>query len=193
LLSKRNVYRYGTVRCHKQEYSCNRPCGRKLPCGHACDALCHPAGECPPCQLEAVHACRCGKAEKRRACADRDFGCGDVCGASLACGAHQCQRECHSRACGPCPGEGRLSCHCGKTPFTLSCGDPTPRCSNACDKLKPCGHTCQERCHEGNCEDTACMVMTAEKVVCACGSLEKSMPCHQRPLVGLYKLNPADP
>lgn len=173
-----------TVRCHKQAFSCSEPCGQKLPCGHPCRSPCHPPGQCPACELEDVHACRCGKTKERRACAERDFACANVCGLSLGCEAHHaCQRECHSDPCGPCPGEGRFSCHCGKTPFKLSCGDPTPRCSNACDKRMPCGHACQERCgHSGPCEDNVCMVMTA-KIVCACGSLEKSMPCHQRPLV----------
>lgn len=43
-----------------------------------------------------MHTCRCGAEQKLLACADRDWACGRVCGATLACGRHFCQLGCHA-------------------------------------------------------------------------------------------------
>lgn len=75
--------------CHVGAISCGQLCGRRLPCGHSCGAMCH-AGDCPPCTLP------CGKPREH-------------------CG-HTCEAPCHpGSACPdvPCRRKVRFACGCG--------------------------------------------------------------------------------
>ena len=38
-----------------------------------------------------------------------------ICGRSLTCGHHTCERSCHEGKCGDCPRSGERQCPCGKT------------------------------------------------------------------------------
>jgi hypothetical protein len=46
-----------------EEASCGLPCGTVLPCGHRCQAACHPGRSCPPslvCLANVEARCKCG-------------------------------------------------------------------------------------------------------------------------------------
>jgi len=75
--------------------------------------------------------------------------CGNVCGRSLDCGHHECDRSCHV---GPCDGcllqpDRVTSCPCGKTALAdistakprLTCTDEIATCQLTCLKPLPCG------------------------------------------------------
>jgi hypothetical protein len=161
---------HGHRRCGRTEFSCNARCDNTLPCGHACNATCHP-GPCPPCPLRSTATCPCGAASKELPCAGHGaFRCDKVCGRSLACAVHSCRRVCCDGNCGPCPLSGKKSCPCGKVTSTqATCGVVVPPCGQTCDKVLECGvHRCTERCHEGACPST-CRA-TVEKT-CACGKV----------------------
>merc|ERR1739838_253984 len=48
--------------------SCGKVCGKLLPCGHLCEAICH-EGECPgPCERTVIVRCFCGKKKEAWLC-----------------------------------------------------------------------------------------------------------------------------
>ena len=84
--------------CHIGITSCGAPCGKKLPCGHSCNAQCH-AGDCPPCSQP------CGK--QRMRC------------------EHRCEEPCHfGSECPdvPCKRRVRTACPCGIHTQEKICG-----------------------------------------------------------------------
>jgi len=71
-------------------------------------------------------------------CAQERVGCGTVCGRMLGCGAHHCERLCHTteEGCGDCStvcGKRRRLCLPLHHPCTLPCHAPS-----ACDESAPC-------------------------------------------------------
>lgn len=161
-------------RCSQKHFSCNQPCPKPLPCrAHRCTERCHD-GPCPPCQVEAVYKCACGKAEEQRVCAESEFRCGRPCDGILHCGKHKCSRGCHSGPCGACPLQGRRTCPCGKKEYKgVSCDEDVPTCGSTCERMLSCGfHRCPERCHRGICVET-CRIVVLK--VCRCGSLRKEV------------------
>ncbi len=50
--------------------TCGLVCGKRLGCGHTCQALCHQEEECPPCPLTTEVRCRCGFMDKEVDCKD---------------------------------------------------------------------------------------------------------------------------
>jgi transcriptional repressor NF-X1 len=66
-------------------WSCGQPCLTSLRCNaaevamsdgtvkpHICESLCH-QGACPPCQIEGILACFCGKHSKEIHCCYKEF------------------------------------------------------------------------------------------------------------------------
>lgn len=139
-------------------HSCGEYCDKKKheTCTHSrCNVLCHP-GSCPPCSINVPVSCYCGKEQQRVPCqlAQRSkFACESPCGKLLNCLRHECERPCHDGVCEPCSIEVTLDCFCGKEQQKAACGSERQRCANVCGKLLDCGkHTCERRCHDGNCE-----------------------------------------
>ncbi|XP_028600956.2 NF-X1-type zinc finger protein NFXL1 isoform X4 [Podarcis muralis] len=163
-------------RCSTKEWSCQLPCGRKLPCGqHNCEKPCHP-GDCQPCPRVSKQACICGRQVAERLCASPVWQCDQVCGKTLPCGYHACEQICHAGSCGECPRSGKRSCPCGKSKFSLPCTEDVPTCGDSCDKALDCGiHRCSQRCHRGPCE--ICRQEVEKQ--CRCGKHTKQMPCHK--------------
>lgn len=163
-------------RCSAKEWSCQLPCGRKLLCGqHKCENPCH-AGSCPPCPRVSRQKCVCGKQVAERSCASPLWHCDQVCGKTLPCGNHTCERVCHVGVCGECPRSGKRFCPCQKSKFSLPCTEDVPTCGDSCDKVLECGiHRCSQRCHRGPCETCR---QEVEKQ-CRCGKHTKRMPCHK--------------
>ena len=161
-------------RCGQPEFSCGGTCGKLLACGvHMCESQCH-AGPCAGCHREGEFSCRCGRERARRRCAEREFGCGGVCGGALPCGKHRCERECHAGECGACPLSGRKSCPCGKKSYEgLPCDKRGGPCGGTCERQLACGrHRCAERCHVGPCS-AACRIVVVKS--CRCGGLQKQV------------------
>lgn len=53
-------------RCGNQEWTCRRPCGKKLSCGfHICPLTCH-SKECQPCGEQSQRYCACHKKRENR-------------------------------------------------------------------------------------------------------------------------------
>jgi transcriptional repressor NF-X1 len=105
---------------------------RESGCGHPCPLACHP-GPCPPCQVTTQSECYCPKktllafrcgvdrgGPKRNG---RDLTCGSVCGRTLGCRKHTCERVCHDGDCDACAIREVARCLCGKAEKEVSCGD----------------------------------------------------------------------
>jgi transcriptional repressor NF-X1 len=113
-------------------HSCGGPCTRvrESGCGHPCPLTCHP-GPCPPCQVTTRVTCycprkstiafRCGVEQDKSK--GKNLTCGNVCGRTLPCGKHTCQKVCHEETCGDCPVRESARCCCGKTEKELACGE----------------------------------------------------------------------
>ncbi|XP_038625176.1 NF-X1-type zinc finger protein NFXL1 [Tachyglossus aculeatus] len=163
-------------RCSTKDWSCQKSCGRTLPCGqHKCESPCH-AGSCQPCPRVSRQKCICGKQVAERLCASPLWHCDRVCGRTLPCGSHTCERVCHAGPCGECPRSGKRSCPCEKSKFSLPCTEDVPTCGDSCDKVLECGlHRCSQRCHRGPCE----ICRQEVEKHCRCGKHSKRMPCHK--------------
>ncbi|KAJ7039810.1 hypothetical protein C8F04DRAFT_996217 [Mycena alexandri] len=179
-------------------HSCAGPCARARPsCSHPCPLLCHP-GPCPPCRVTTDVKCGCpqGKVLALRCGAGGgDVSCGSVCGRKLACGAHECKRDCHLDECDPCSVREDARCWCGKEEKEVGCGEgdavPCSRdgangkdiaetwigcfaCAETCDRFFDCGtHRCKQPCHSASGTPAQCP-RSPEKV--------RTCPCGRRPI-----------
>lgn len=138
---------------------------------------------CPACQnvttnIPEDYYCFCGRAKvpewNRR---DVAHSCGDVCGRmrfKTNC-VHKCNLLCHPGPCPVCTAMILKYCACGRTSQTLQCSTETLLlCDAICEKMLNCEkHTCEKKCHHGNCEP-------CEKVVhqeCHCGKYNREVTC----------------
>ncbi|KAL1116743.1 hypothetical protein AAG570_005215, partial [Ranatra chinensis] len=97
------------VPCHIVEFSCGRPCGKSLGCGHTCQKLCH-AGDCFDTGSRGRLSCS-------QQCQEVRAGCG-----------HPCAAPCHfPQPCPvpptPCLAQVRITCQCGRRTAARSCSD----------------------------------------------------------------------
>ncbi|KAI8359868.1 hypothetical protein EDC96DRAFT_513466 [Choanephora cucurbitarum] len=168
-------------------FSCLDLCDELLGCGkHRCQEACH-AGLCPPCELEEIQSCYCGRHERTARCGNGQqiqigghvgyYSCQERCDATFACGQHRCEKACHpctasTQVCPYDPSEIK-TCPCGAhTMMDLlhaertSCTDPVPTCTSTCNKPLPCGHACPDTCHAGDCAPCQAKV----EVACRCQS-----------------------
>lgn len=105
--------------------------------------------------------------------------CTQTCGRPLSCGAHFCEKACHSGKCPPC-GEVSFdlwSCNCGKTVMhpPIRCGTPTPTCRHPCVRQRSCGHAPGHLCHDDSVSCPPCK-HTIE-FPCKCGKSTVKIPC----------------
>ena len=78
-------------RCHRGKCPpCTLPCGKLLPCGHQCLAVCHEGEPCPPCAELVEIQCAGGHETRRVHCSERNtvVCCDQPCGKLLNCGKH---------------------------------------------------------------------------------------------------------
>ncbi|KAK8790213.1 hypothetical protein WA588_000378, partial [Blastocystis sp. NMH] len=145
---------------HIQEHCCHPgscpecilPCGKLLPCGHMCKAICHGDSACPPCHEMVEKRCEGGHTLVRVRCCDRDSPafCDQPCGRLLACEHHHCSLPCH----GP------------ETPCEV--------CRRKCPGRATCSHPCPRVfCHPGVCDPCTQMV----KKPCFCGKSSRQFRC----------------
>ncbi|KAI7878645.1 hypothetical protein K492DRAFT_132456 [Lichtheimia hyalospora FSU 10163] len=188
------------LRCVEADYSvrgyqCEDSCGELLGCEkHVCQEKCHP-GLCPPCPLEEIQKCYCGKDEQTMPCGSGVgvtsgdhvgyHACKATCNRPFTCGIHHCQKTCHPQdvESNTCPFDPSIvkTCPCGATAIDsllhgtsrTSCSDDIPTCNEICDKKLPCGHNCKQSCHAGNCAPCQETV----NVPCRCRSTTFTATC----------------
>lgn len=168
-------------------YSCTEICEEILGCGkHRCEDRCH-SGICPPCKLEEIQPCYCGRHERTARCGSGEqvqmrghigyYSCNEKCDTVFMCGLHHCKKSCHPCTANsqPCPTDPSIvkTCPCGKHKVEqllkknrTSCSDPVPTCESVCGKVSVCGHACKEKCHLGDCPPCEVKV----QVPCRCQS-----------------------
>lgn len=175
------------VECYKvlkEEFRCNKPCGRKKNCGrHRCSECCCPLSK-PFAQHEGDNL-------------DPHF-CQIPCGKKLRCGQHGCQHLCHSGHCDPCRETifNDLTCACGRTsiPPPQPCGTPTPSCPHQCLVPQPCGHPASHQCHFGDCPPCVVPVMrecigghvVLRNIPCGSKDIRCNQPCGKNRQCGLH-------
>ena len=110
-----------TKRCFNKNWSCGKPCKKKLTCGqHLCPIPCHEEKTCPPCEKKSVQLCLCQRHQKLCDCSEPQWQCQDKCGNKLDCGYHMCEVTCHERNdCPPCPLSQVRHCPCGKSQYQV--------------------------------------------------------------------------
>ncbi|XP_059473634.1 NF-X1-type zinc finger protein NFXL1 [Neocloeon triangulifer] len=161
-------------------HSCGETCQKPLQpeCGHKCLLLCHP-GPCPSCPQVVLSTCHCKKSKPfPKRCSDKFWTCGSMCGATLACGKHQCESLCHPGECEPCPRTSKQFCLCKTTSREQPCASPAWQCEKVCGKILSCGnHNCSDVCHRpGQCGPCP----RSGKRTCPCGkSHVQNIPCTQ--------------
>jgi len=93
------------------------------------------------------------------------------CGKKLKCGNHFCQKPCHRP--GQCEDKTLLSVLLPEA--RGSCAAPIPHCKEKCQKPLPCGHLCEQVCHQGHCQPCLQKV----EISCRCGRTKHKTMCHQ--------------
>ncbi|KAH8870359.1 FKBP12-associated protein 1 like [Schistosoma japonicum] len=162
--------------CGSSPPECSQPCSLTHSCDHPVKHTCHMEPKCPPCTVIMNKVCPGGHGVQFKVpCFQEVRSCGRICQKPLPGCSHLCQRKCHA---GPC------------FDSTLSNDDcSTAVCNQPCQKPRPgCGHPCGLPCHEvenRSCleahtsleDQLLCTVLV--DVVCRCGKLKQSLPCHQ--------------
>jgi hypothetical protein len=189
---KSYTYRCSDLQKNKQvimeQKCCGEVCGKLLNCGkHTCKKLCHP-GPCDDCEEKTTQTCYCGKETKEYECGkEHKYSCHTPCEYVYPCKVHKCERYCHPQSehddCCPYDPSVYVRCPCGaKTVVEIlggrnrkSCTDELVFCDNICNKLLPCGHNCQAKCHFGQCP--TCQLNVSIK--CRCGSKTFETPCSE--------------
>ncbi|KAF2499878.1 hypothetical protein BU16DRAFT_285702 [Lophium mytilinum] len=174
--------------CEDPIPNCTEPCGKTLPCDHACVQLCHQE-ECRPCLQKVSIICRCGRTTSSTIChqgTEEAPQCMRVCRVTLNCGRHECGERC-------CPGERKAADRQAskrKLRALHAAGRPDDGfeaehiCTRTCDRALKCGnplHRCQQLCHKGPCE--SCREAIFDEVSCSCGktTLHPPLPCGTKP------------
>ncbi len=127
---------------------CEKPCERKLPCGHPCQNRCSdPCTE--QCRKEVNKVWPCGHKLKRKCFQIQDpekYPCQKKCEKTLPCG-HHCTNKCGEKCAEECkvPLDKQYPCgHVNQTPCYA-----TPKqfpCRQTCDATLACGHACEGPC-----------------------------------------------
>ncbi|KAL4796671.1 hypothetical protein BDV19DRAFT_360754 [Aspergillus venezuelensis] len=170
--------------CEDPIPNCLEACGKTLPCGHACEKICH-TGPCGACMQKVSIDCRCGRNSFISVCHQGTIEppqCFRVCKAGLHCGRHACAERC-------CPGEQKAIERQALRRKMKSHLRPTDEdveaehiCTRICGRMLKCGrHTCPEICHKGPCN--TCREAIFEEIPCNCGRsvLYPPLPCGTQP------------
>ena len=176
---------------------CNKPCGFRLPCGHACDKNCHASShvkggcskmclnrclnnhsclchchhpnKCPKCFYKMSKTVpKCGHEQQIPCCVNpEDFSCQMNCEKMLLCG-HKCDQQCGRECTIMCRVACIKSLSCGHEKRLECYKDPdVSRCNSNCKKLLDCGHPCSTKCRE------KCKCDTTIEVQLSCGHIKR--------------------
>lgn len=142
----------------EEDHLCLQLCGRKMPCGHTCEELCHTSGTCPPCPYVVTEPlrCHCGAEvlNPPQPCGTSPPVCKRACRKARPCG-HPVGHLCHFGDCPPCGTIVQRICPQHGVTVEQPCGATELVCDEICDKSLPCGHECNQLCHAGPCVDEA--------------------------------------
>ncbi len=162
--------------------NCRKKCSKVLPCGHACQQICH-SDVCKPCLINVAIACRCGRIQSSTICHqgnEEQPRCLRTCKATLNCGRHECGERC-------CSGERKAVERQATKRKLRPLGaarniddgfEAEHICTRLCGRMLKCGnHTCPELCHKGPCG--SCREAIFDEVSCHCGRtvLQPPLPC----------------
>ncbi|KAL9976045.1 hypothetical protein ACROYT_G013279 [Oculina patagonica] len=141
---------------------CDKICGERLDCGHACDRPCHATDE--------FH--QHGKCPKIPQFLSE---CNNDCDKILNCG-HPCSKKCRERCQCNTTIEVELSC---KHRVSILCPkkEQPPRCVEKCSRWLQCGHECPGLCHE-ECSTCPCKRLVEKRLPC---DHKQILPCHFDP------------
>ncbi|CAI5755584.1 unnamed protein product [Candida verbasci] len=171
-------------------WRCENECKNIKLCdlNHRCKKGCHD-GFCGKCKEKLILPCYCGKNELKLQCCNKELkDCGGFIGGGSCKSINKIYYDCNEHyELKPCQPIKKIekckyspdvitTCYCGKTKVDTQnrskCTDPVPECDLKCNKLLPCGHHCQFKCHEGECECT-----TILDLKCSCGNESYSAKC----------------
>ena len=112
------------------EGGCQKPCGYRFRCGHACQSPCHP--------IDREHKLM--------------YRCQQICGQPLPC-KHKCRQNCYKceNGCGPCTEKvQKYLPSCGhQIKIECSADVTSSKCQERCERRLPkCYHKCQNKCFE---------------------------------------------
>lgn len=173
--------------CEDPIPSCDRPCGKTLPCGHVCDQICH-TGNCATCTKTVTIKCRCGRTSSNTVChqgKEEPPQCMRVCRVNLNCGRHACDERCCTgeRKAAERQSSKRKQRPLNSAPRPIDDGFEAEHiCTRQCGRLLKCGnHVCEELCHKGPCG--TCREAIFEEISCHCGRtiLHPPLPCGTQP------------
>ena len=157
---------------------CDELCGKKLKCGHACQAKCH-VGDCGGCDEYIDITCRCGRTTSNSMCHQGQLErpwCMRICQAKLSCGRHTCGEHCCSGEKTAAERQAAKRKH--KAPSEVLTVEAEHICIKTCGRPLKCGsHNCQQMCHRGPCG--SCPEAIFHEISCDCGRtiLQPPQPC----------------
>ncbi|XP_075242842.1 protein shuttle craft-like isoform X2 [Convolutriloba macropyga] len=147
------------VACGTDPPTCDFPCMRPHPCGHAPQHTCHSEEKCPPCPVLIEAPCVGGHQMMRSVpCYIGSMSCGRPCNKGLPSCDHLCTQTCHSG----------------------SCLKDNESCQQKCQvRRMGCGHACNETCHygSGDCPPSPCKQLVP--VSCVCNRVKGQLPCNE--------------
>lgn len=126
---------------------CNRPCGIRLLCGHACPSVCH--------IVDVEHKDIYRKCKKK-------------CDKIVCQSEHRCRKMCHlDEECGKCTVQvEKVRPQCGHTVHIACSSIPSDAfCRSPCEKMRSCGHKCKGMCSIV-CDQTTCGELVEVKSPC---------------------------
>ena len=172
-----------TLPCHLHPNAvrCEKPCEKKLSCGHFCALKCGEPCDTKPCMIKVTVNLDC-EHEKKIACYL------SLCTEYLTC-ERQCERKlpckhpCHNKCSEPCTKDCKVIVNkvwpCGHKLKRRCYQTQNPTnypCRKRCEKRLPCGHQCANACGE-DCTDK-CKVVVDKNY--PCGHTNKA-PCSLTP------------
>ncbi|CAI8052907.1 Transcriptional repressor NF-X1 [Geodia barretti] len=105
-------------------------------------------------------------------CQDEPFPENDIPTCGRRCVTHTCHNK---ETCPPCYAIVQRTCVGGHNTRTAYCYEDKITCNVMCEKPLPCGHKCQEKCHDGICKEECkqpCLIK------CKNGSHQCDATCH---------------
>jgi transcriptional repressor NF-X1 len=113
---------------------------------------------CPDCSLMTdPFSCACGSKQLILPCSEAKTSnfvgfCGNICGKSLNCEEHKCNKRCHPPPCAPCDITFPAKCFCGSKEILTLCGETNAKqpfsCYAKCPFQYDCSvHSCEKLCH----------------------------------------------
>ena len=147
---EQNLKCYISKNPQRYSYICNKPCEKKLGCGHKCPKKC---GErCQEyCQEEVIITFTCGHSTKVKCTRKERVVCKETCLKTLECGhpcsemcGKVCTKTCRKRSEKQLPCGHKIECACFEMQRSEESGFA---CNEKVSRPYPCGHICKVPCY----------------------------------------------